>query len=71
MRLKYELRIVDALSGLLSDAGSIPAASIPPRSRLFLSVPQKFAKGLYLWKLFFPKRLHVLFDSCKFPNKTW
>ena len=29
MRLNYELRIVDALSGLLSDAGSIPAASIP------------------------------------------
>ena len=27
IRLKYELRIVDALSGLLSDAGSIPAAS--------------------------------------------
>ena len=26
-RSKYELRIVDALSGLLSDAGSIPAAS--------------------------------------------
>ena len=29
IRSKYELRIVDALSGLLSDAGSIPAASIP------------------------------------------
>ena len=29
MRSNYELRIVDALSGLLSDAGSIPAASIP------------------------------------------
>ena len=28
MRSNYELRIVDALSGLLSDAGSIPAASI-------------------------------------------
>ncbi len=28
-RLNYELRNVDALSRLLSDAGSIPAASIP------------------------------------------
>ena len=32
-RSKYELRIVDALSGLLSDAGSIPAASTISVSR--------------------------------------
>ena len=39
MRLNYELRIVDALSGLLSDAGSIPAASIQSQSVLFQPVP--------------------------------
>ena len=53
MRLKYELRIVDALSGLLSDAGSIPAASI-------LSDSDLMVRGPVTWT-----RLRVRVLSCR------
>ena len=75
MRLKYELRIVDALSGLLSDAGSIPAASIPFKSHLFPSFPREALKTLYLQDFYFFGGLQVPFDSRMFPDitlvKTW